>query len=82
MQVDRLVLDGFDLPAGGDGLVQAAFENELRRLFAAEQQIPALLRSGGARRELPGGVLSISSWTDPADLGRQIALAIYEGMGR
>ena len=81
VQIDRLSLDGFNLPPGGDKLVQVAFETELSRLFSAEE-LPTLLRSGGARRELPGGALSISSWKDPADLGRQIAHALYEGMAR
>jgi hypothetical protein len=79
IQVGRLTLDGFNLPAGGEQLVQAAFETELARLFS-EQPLPALLRSGGARRDLPGGALSISNWMDPADLGRQIARTLYKGM--
>ena len=81
VQVGRMILDGFNLPSGGDRLVKVAFEQEMARLFAAEE-IPTLLRSGGARRELPGGALSISAWQDPADLGRQIARALYEGMQR
>lgn len=81
VQVGRLSLDGFNLPPGEDRLVRVAFEAELSRLFAGEE-IPTLLRSGGARRELPGGALSISVWQNPTDLGRQIAHALYEGMKR
>lgn len=81
VQVGRLSLDGFDLPPGGDRQVQAAFERELSRLISGTKILPSF-RSGGARRELPGGLLSISGWRDPGDLGRQIARAIYERMER
>lgn len=79
VQVGRLALDGFHLPPGGEGQVRAAFEAELRRLLSLGE-IPAGLRSGGARRELPGEPLSIGAWSDPADLGHQIAQALYKGM--
>ncbi|HEX9012508.1 MAG TPA: hypothetical protein VF813_03290 [Anaerolineaceae bacterium] len=79
IQVGRLALDGFQLPPGGEGQVQAAFEAELARLFAAGE-LPANLRSGGARRELPVGTLRVGPWSDPPDLGRRIARALYEGL--
>jgi hypothetical protein len=79
--VERLALEGFDLPSGGERAVQAAFRSELARLLAAEN-LPGRLLSGGARRELPGGTLSIDQWADPGDLGRRIARGIYEALQR
>ena len=81
VQVGRLVLDGFDLPPGGDGQVRAAFQRELMRLLSAGD-LPSGIRSGGARRRVPGGPLYIGAWTDPTDLGSRIARAIHEGMER
>jgi hypothetical protein len=78
VDVGRLVLDGFDLPPGGERQVQAAFERELTHLLSSEA-LPDLLVSGGARRDLPGEV-AISSWTGPEDLGRQIARSIARAM--
>lgn len=81
VRVGRLVLNGFDLPPGGDGEVRAAFQRELIRLLSAGD-LPSGMRSGGVRRRLPGGPLDIGAWTDPADLGSRIARAIHEGMRR
>jgi len=81
LSVGRLVLDGFDLPAAGTGLVRAAFQQELNRLLSAGD-LPSGIQAGGARSRLPAPPIDVGAWTDPADLGSRIARAIYQGMQR
>lgn len=81
VRIERLSLEGFRLDAGGERAVRGAVRDELGRLLSAEA-LPARLRSGGAAPELGPERLSIPSWSDPADLGRQIARALYRGLGR
>jgi hypothetical protein len=79
VQIDRLALDGFRLLPGEEQLVRTSMQAELGRLLD-EEMLPNRLRSGGAMPLLPGGALRIASWKDPADLGRQIARALYGGL--
>jgi|SRR5579859_44010 len=81
VHVGRLALDGFNLPPSGARATRAAFEAELARLLATGD-LPPSLAAGGWRRGLAGAPLSISSWSDPADLGRQIARVLHEGLRR
>jgi|tagenome__1003787_1003787.scaffolds.fasta_scaffold19441517_2 hypothetical protein len=81
LHIDRLVLDGFDLPPLSRGELRAALERELAHLIAAGGLAPALaqrvsLPSVGAPQinaPLAGG--------DGAQLGTAIAKSLYGGLG-
>jgi hypothetical protein len=81
VDIERLVLDGIDIPAGQRPLLQAAVEAELARLLTTGGLNPALL-SGGATPSLRANVMQWSGGSNPAQLGRQIAQTVYRGIGQ
>ena len=81
LHVDRLVLDGVDLPSHQIPAFQQAVETELARLLA-KQGLGSGLVAGIAVRELPGGMVQSTGDQDPTTFGRQIARAVYRGIGR
>ena len=80
VHIERLVLDGIDLPYPQRPLLQAAVEAELARLLAAGGVAPSL-RVGGALASVPGGAIHLAEGSDPAHLGTQIARAVHRGIG-
>ncbi len=78
--IERLVLDGIDVPHRQRPLLQAAVEAELARLLAAGG-VASGLREGGALPRLQGGAIQLAEGRDPARLGQQIARAVYGGIG-
>ena len=78
IRIDRLVLDGLPISRREAPLVQAAVEAELSRLVTERGLSPALL-AGGAYPTLPAAAGTSSA--SPAALGRQIAHAVYGGLG-
>ena len=78
LHIDRLVLDGIDLDHAQRPHLQAAVEAELGRLLA-EGGLGALA-GGGVVHSLKAGGFEISSDGNPAQLGRQIAGAVYGGI--
>jgi hypothetical protein len=81
LHIERLVLDGLPVAPGQAPLVQAAMEAELARLFAAGG-IAAGLPDLGAVPALRAGALQFEAGTAPAQIGVQIAQAVYGGIGR
>jgi hypothetical protein len=79
VHIDRLILDGIDLPHAQRLLLQAAVEGELARLLAAGGLAPGL-EGGGTVPRIPGGTMQLTGDGDPAGLGRQIAQAVYGGI--
>lgn len=86
VHIERLVLDGLTLGPGDAGRVRAAVEAELGRLLADGGVAPEL-RSGGA---LPGVTTPSITLGPPGapggpagalDSGREIARAVYRGIG-
>ncbi len=80
VDIERLILDGVDLPAGQRPVLQAAIEAELARLLAGGGLHPAL--AGG--QALPGLRVNAGPWpaaSGPAQLGQQVARSIYGGLG-
>ena len=76
--IDRLVLDGLDVPFAARDAVRAALEQELTHLFSA----------GGLARSLAGGIAlpslsapPIAATGAPAQLGRAIASSVYGAVG-
>jgi len=81
VHIDRLVLDGLSVPYHRQPELQGAVETELARLFTA--RIPANeLFSGGTVSHITTGDIPGADESNPGHLGRQIARAVYEGIGR
>ncbi len=81
IHIQRLVLDGVDIPPGGEGPLQQAVQAELSHMLATGGLTPRLL-SGGALARVRGGDIQLPGESDPAQLGGQIAQAVYGGIGR
>jgi hypothetical protein len=80
LNIERLVLDGLDLPPQQGPLLQAAVEAELTRLLAAHG-LSSSLYGGGAVPVIRGGHLDASKAGPTPHLGQQIAQAVFSGMG-
>ncbi len=80
IHIERLILDGLTLTSNQRRLVQAAVEMELSQLLAAGGLSPEL-SAGGARPSIRAGDIQLTNDTHPARLGRQIARAVYGGIG-
>jgi hypothetical protein len=81
VNIERLILDGVPLPPGQQPQVRAAVEAELARLLAEGGLYPELA-AGGAVPSLPAGNVEMTGDGNPAQLGTQIARAVYGGIGR
>jgi hypothetical protein len=81
VHIERLILDGLTIPPSRHGLLQAAIAAELSRSLAAGGLAPGLL-SGGAVSDVRGGNVQLTGQASPSDLGRQIARAVYGGIGK
>jgi hypothetical protein len=80
LHIERLILD--DLPIRGSqrGLVQGAVEQELARLIDVNG-VGSDTMAGGARPSVPHTVMQMAEGASPVQLGRQIAQAVYQGIG-
>ena len=76
--IDRLILEGIDIPATAGPRLAAGVAAELGRLLA-EGGLSGELSAGGARRLARGGAVELGA-ADPASLATQIAAAIYGGL--
>lgn len=81
IQIDRLVLDGFDVAHSQRPLMQEAFERELARLLirdglnnelSSEVRLPAL--------RVPA--IQIDNTNNPDSFGTQVAQAVHRGIGQ
>lgn len=81
LHIERLVIDGVGLPAGGTASLRAAVEGELSRLIAAGGLGPELV-SGGAVPSLRAPGIQVTASPNPSHLGLQIARAVYGGLRR
>jgi hypothetical protein len=80
LHIERLVLDGLPVTRSQGPQVQVAMEAELARLMA-EGGLAQELASGGALPSvLADGIKSVGG--SPAQIGRQIAKAVYGGIGK
>jgi hypothetical protein len=80
LHIERLVLDGLPVTRSQGPLVKAAVETELARLMA-EGGLAQELASGGAVPSVRAdGINSVGG--SPARIGRQIAKAVYGGIGK
>jgi hypothetical protein len=76
LHIDRLILDGIDLPAGKRPELQTVLEAELSRLLA-RHDMPPSLRQGGAVPALTAPAFPLGPEGDTVHLGRQIARSVY-----
>ena len=81
VHIERLVLDGVDLGGGQPHLLQAAIQTELLRLLSQGGLAPAL-SGGAALARVVGPAMNVRTGGGTADVGRQIAGAVYGGIGR
>ena len=81
IQIERLVVDGFDLQRNQRALLQAAFESELSRLLVSDG-LNQELSAGVALPSLSAPAIEISNNARPQVLGQNIAQAVYRGIGR
>ncbi len=81
IHIERLILDGVSVPQRHRPQLQAAIEAELARLLAADG-LAAYLQTGGVLSRVTGGELQLQGKDDPVQLGRQIARAVYRGIGQ
>lgn len=78
VHIQRLVLEGIEVPRGQQAALQVAVETELARLLAEG----GLGLPGGSLRSVQGGQITGVNGNDPAGLGQQIARAVYGGIGK
>jgi hypothetical protein len=77
LHIDRLILEGFDVPHGGHA-VRAAVEQELTRLIAAGG-LPQLATAATPVVRAPQ--FEVTTPSKPAPLGRAIGRAVWGGLG-
>jgi hypothetical protein len=80
LSIERLVLDGLPVNHSQGSLIGAAVETELSRLLATGG-LETSLQSGGALPSVPVSAVELAAG-NPAQLGRQIAQAVYGGIGQ
>jgi hypothetical protein len=80
LHIERLVLDGLPVTRSQGPQVQVAMEAELARLMA-EGGLAQELTTGGTVPAVRADTIS-SSGSSPAQIGRQIAKAVYGGIGK
>ena len=80
IDIESLILEGISIESEQRARLQAAVETELARLLARGGVAPEL-RSGGAVPSLKADAIRLSSDGTPARLGKQIARAVYGGIG-
>lgn len=80
VHIDRLILDGLAVLPGSPGAIGAHVERELSRLLA-RGGVRAELERGGAVATLRGGMVDLAHAREARVLGRQVARAVYRGIG-
>lgn len=78
--IDRLILDGLELPHGEREALREAVAAELGRLLS-EQGLAAHWRAGGAATRLQGGTVEWEAGAGSVPLGQQIARAVVPSLG-
>ena len=81
LYIDRLVLDGINVEPAQRPVLQEALEAELGRLLA-EGGIEGNFAGGEAVPSVRANGFEMSAEGSPVQLGRQIAQAVYGGIGK
>ena len=80
VHIDRLVLDGLPVGLGQASAIEAGLVRELHALLKAGGLSPDLAR-GTALAALPAADFRRAGGEAPSQMGRQIAGALYAGLG-
>lgn len=81
LHIERLILDGIDIGPNQRHLLHVSLQAELTRLLT-EGELAAPLARGGALPLIASPATQLTSGHDPVALGRQIAGAVYGGIGK
>lgn len=81
LNIDQLVLEGITLSPRERRQLQAAVETELGRLIT-ENGLASYLHSNGTVPSLNPDAIQVAANPNPAQLGTQIAHAVYRGLGQ
>lgn len=81
VQIDRLVLDGFDVAHSQRPLMQQAFERELARLLVRDG-LSNELSSEVRMPSLSVPAIQVDNTSNPDSLGQQVAQAVHRGIGQ
>ena len=81
VHIERLILDGIAVPHRHRPLVQAALAEELARLLSIDG-LSSDFQQSHVQQSVLAGVLEISDSDEPAIFGRNIARAVYKGIGQ
>lgn len=81
LHIERLILDGVNVPHGQRHLLRANVEAELGRLMS-KGGVPPSLENGGAVPSVSAKGIQTTGGNDPAQLGQQIARSVYGGIGK
>lgn len=79
LHIGLLILDGVNIPSGQRHLLQASVQAELTRLLAEGGLVPQL-SVGSAQHHIAGPTIQLKQGSRPAELGNQIAGAVYGGI--
>ena len=79
LHIERLVLDGIDLPPDQYPFLQASLTAELTRLLDASGLAPGMADGVSLARLSAGGIQLTEQ--SPQQLGERIAQSIYGGIG-
>ena len=80
LHIERVVLDGVDLPPGSRGALRASLEHELASRIAAGGLSDALA-SGIAVPAVSAPPIELAHGTPAPKLGASIAQSVYAGIG-
>lgn len=80
LHIDRLVFDGTDVAPGQGHLVRESVRSELVRLLKTGGLAGQALQ-GGAVAQVRAASVDLTAGESPDALGRQVAGAIYGGLG-
>lgn len=81
VNIERIVLDGIDVPRSQRPLLRATVGAELSRLLASTG-LASVLMTKEAIPQVPTGTIQLTGNSDPSRLGKQIAQAVYGGIGK
>ena len=79
LDIDQLALDGFELTATDRAVLKTAVRTELARLLAGSGS-EQIWQYGRSVAHVEGDQLEVVPGSDPGDLGRRIARAVYGGL--
>jgi hypothetical protein len=81
LHIERMILEGLPIERRDRAVVEKVVQSELARLIGEGGLKPAIT-SGGATPFVKGGNMLLTNSIHPKNIGRQIANAVYGGIGK